>query len=187
MKKIIYDKDVFVIEDFLSEKTCQELIAKSEKLGYEEAKVQTGENTQAMMKSVRNNDRILFKDQDMAQLFFDKAKAYLPQEIGIYTLKDLNEMFRFYRYTPTQRFKKHRDGSYIRNAVEKSWYTFLIYLNDDFKGGETEFESIGIVKPKQGALLVFYHSCKHEGKTVLEGTKYALRTDVMYTIKEKEK
>jgi hypothetical protein len=51
-------------------------------------------------------------------------------------------MFRVYKYLPGQQFKMHRDGSYERNENEKSFYTFLIYLNDDFEGGETEFENL---------------------------------------------
>jgi hypothetical protein len=28
--------------------------------------------------------------------------------------------------------------------------------------------------------LIFRHECLHEGRPVLDGTKYVLRTDVMY-------
>ena len=90
-------------------------------------------------------------------------------------------MFRIYKYSPGQRFKMHRDGSYIRNEHEKSFYTFLIYLNDDFEGGETEFEGLFTVAPKKGSALVFHHPLRHEGKTLISGLKYVLRTDIMYT------
>jgi len=92
-------------------------------------------------------------------------------------------MFRIYKYSSGQRFKMHRDGSYIRNENEKSFYTFLIYLNDDFEGGETEFENLFTVAPKKGSALVFYHPLRHEGKTLISGLKYVLRTDIMYSKK----
>ena len=50
-------------------------------------------------------------------------------------------LFRIYKYTEGQRFKMHRDGSYERNAKECSFYSFLIYLNEGYLGGETYFEN----------------------------------------------
>ena len=65
-------------------------------------------------------------------------------------------------------------------ASDGSFFTFLVYLNDDFEGGETEFEDIATVQPKTGDALVFYHPYRHEGKTLLSGKKYVLRTDIMF-------
>ena len=61
-----------------------------------------------------------------------KLQQFLPLEKENYNSIGLNEMFRFYRYTTGQRFKMHRDGSFKRNEIERSFYTFMIYLNDDF-------------------------------------------------------
>ncbi len=57
--------------------------------------------------------------------------------------------------------------------------TFMIYLNEDMKGGETKFIECDI-KPETGKALIFIHELLHEGAPVLEGVKYVLRTDVMY-------
>jgi prolyl 4-hydroxylase len=184
MKKIEYNHEIFVIEDFLTKEECEELILKSEKIGYEEAKVQTGENTQSILKGVRNNDRILYKDEVLATKLYEKAKPFLIEIFDCHKIVGLNEMFRFYKYSPGQRFKMHRDGSYKRNETETSFFTFLLYLNDDFEGGETEFQDLFTVKPKTGDLLVFYHPYRHEGKLLVSGYKYALRSDVMYKIQE---
>jgi prolyl 4-hydroxylase len=120
----------------------------------------------------------------LANKLFKRSKPFLIHSIGIYSLIGLNEMFRFYKYSPGQRFKMHRDGSYKRNDTECSFFTFLVYLNDDFEGGETEFADLFTIKPKTGDLLVFYHPYKHEGKLLISGNKYALRSDVMYRMKE---
>lgn len=138
---------------------------------------------QMMSKGVRNNDRLMIFDNDLAENLFQKAVKFLPQTHEDYSVLDFNEMFRIYKYSSGQRFKMHRDGSYIRNENEKSFYTFLIYLNDDFEGGETEFENLFTVAPKKGSALVFYHPLRHEGKTLISGLKYVLRTDVMYSKK----
>ena len=55
----------------------------------------------------------------------------------------------------------------------------MIYLNDDFKGGETRFNDL-TVHPNTGKALLFIHEQKHESIPVEEGMKYVLRTDVMY-------
>ena len=74
--------------------------------------------------------------------------------------------------------------------------TFLMYLNDDFEGGNTTFfipskEQEGVlnafpVKPSRGCVLVFPHgTCAaplHEGSPVLKGCKYVIRTEVEYYV-----
>ncbi len=184
MEKTELHKDIFLIENFLSEKECVSLIEKSEQIGYEEAKVQTGLNTASMIKGIRNNERILYKDGDLATELYNRVIQFLPHKIGKLEICGLNELFRFYKYNPSQRFKMHRDGSYKKNDCEESFFTFLIYLNDDFEGGETEFENLFTIKPKTGSLLLFHHPYRHEGKVLISGTKYCLRSDVIYKIEE---
>ncbi|WP_255405155.1 2OG-Fe(II) oxygenase [Tenacibaculum sp. MAR_2010_89] len=89
-------------------------------------------------------------------------------------------MFRVYKYSSGQRFKMHIDGSFKRNLNEESLFSFLIYLNDDFEGGETEFRKLFTISPKKGTALVFKHRLMHEGKEIISGIKYILRTDIMY-------
>ena len=60
--------------------------------------------------------------------------------------------------------------------------TLLMYLNDDFKGGETAFPHIGLsIRPKRGKAILFWSTdkyesihpeAKHQGMPVLEGQKY---------------
>jgi prolyl 4-hydroxylase len=56
----------------------------------------------------------------------------------------------------------------------------MIYLNDDFEGGETRFER-ATIRPVKGMALVFEHSMLHEGAEVVRGRKYVMRTDVIYS------
>ena len=60
----------------------------------------------------------------------------------------------------------------------------MVYLNDDFEGGATNFYYLaGVpylsVRPVCGQALVFVHWKLHEGAPVERGRKYVLRTDVM--------
>lgn len=175
-------ENIFTIDNFLSTEECNNYIKLSEEKGYEQAKVNT-EKGSRVIESVRNNNRVLFTDYNLAANLWDRLSPYAPQKIGNSIAIGLNELFRFYKYEPGQQFRKHNDQSFIRKDIEASYYTFLIYLNDDFEGGETTFNHIHI-KPKTGTALIFLHSLEHAGTEVTHGTKYVLRTDIMYRLKE---
>ena len=106
----------------------------------------------------------------------DRARAPL----GGWRPHGLNERLRFYRYTPGQHFRWHLDGAFQRSPRERSRWTFMVYLNDDFDGGGTDFEDGVTVRPVTGAALVFAHGLRHQGAEVTRGTKYVLRSDVMF-------
>ena len=55
-------------------------------------------------------------------------------------------------------------------------YTSILYLNDDFVGGETKVEN-EIIKPKKGKLILFEGSkLNHEVLEIKEGTRYTNAT-----------
>lgn len=182
MKRIDLEQDIYLLEDFFTSRECDELILWSEQRGYEEAKVQV-DGKEMMMKGIRNNSRITYVDVDLAERIWERFKPHAVLKFGNSEAIGLNELFRFYRYEPGQYFKKHVDGSFVRGIGEASCFTFMIYLNDDFEGGETTFGNFA-VKPKKGTALVFHHPVKHAGEPILSGVKYALRTDVMYRLND---
>lgn len=169
---------IFTIEGFLSPEECQEYIDYSEQIGYHAALINTNDGAK-MLPDVRNNHRILLDDVDLAEHFFQRARPHLPQEFQGWRLCGFNERLRFYRYGAGEFFKRHKDGTYVRSSDEESALTFMIYLNQDFEGGDTEF-NWEVVKPQTGMALVFPHRMTHQGSQVREGFKYVLRTDVMY-------
>ena len=173
-----YGAGIFTIDNFLQPQECAAYIAQSEQIGFEEAVISTDEGDR-IMKDARNNDRILYDNPALAATLFERALPWLPPEIDGWRPCGMNERFRFYRYTPEQFFKWHQDGTFRRSEDEESFLTFIIYLNDDFMGGATEFPWEKI-EPKVGSVLVFPHRLRHQGAKILTGTKYVLRTDVMY-------
>ena len=130
----------------------------------------------------RNQDRVMIDDPKTSQDLFNRIKDSLPETMGEFKLYKLNERLRFYRYTKGQRFAPHMDHWYQASDSEISLLTVLVYFNSDFKGGETRFmeQFEKIVEPEAGKVAIFQHKIRHEGCEVLQGTKYALRTDVMY-------
>jgi prolyl 4-hydroxylase len=182
MERESYHYDlVYVIHDFLSLDECADFIRIGEAVGFGDAPITTRHGP-VMRKDVRNNSRVMKDDVELADQLWARAKPWVISPWRSAVAVGLNERFRFYRYEPGQLFAPHNDGAFVRSEHEKSEFTFLIYLNDDFVGGETRFFHPGVfhVKPRTGSLLLFYHPQLHEGAVVESGTKYVLRSDVMY-------
>ena len=173
-----YGETIITVDNFWSDKKCDEFITLSESMGYSEALVQTDLGPRRI-NHIRNNLRIIHDDVLLAHELWQSISSIAPSNVGNSTSIGLNERFRFYKYTQGQSFRRHRDQSYVRNKYECSFYTFLIYLNDDFEGGATTFYDLKIA-PKKGKALIFYHPLEHAGEVITYGTKYILRTDIMY-------
>ena len=175
-------RKLFVIPQFLTPEECETFIERSEQLGYADAPINTSFGP-LVRKDVRDNQRLLLDDPELASAWWERAKGLLVEEWCGWKVVGLNERFRFYRYDPGQRFAPHTDGCFRRTNGEESQFTFLVYLNDGFEGGATAFRESRaslLVTPERGKALVFYHRQLHEGLPVVRGRKYVLRTDVMY-------
>lgn len=170
---------VFSMDSLLSADECTCLIDDSERHGFTEAGVRTAAG-QRMMQNVRNNERAQFESPIWVDRLWQRlSKASLPALDGQVAMA-LPKELRFYRYSAGQRFKMHKDGSWSEAGLT-SKLTLLVYLNDDFLGGETDFRDFKII-PRRGTALLFIHDTWHEGSAVTEGVKYVLRSDVLYGI-----
>ncbi len=150
---------IWVVENFLTPEECQEWIDFAEGIGFGDAPINVGFGAQAIVNNVRNNERAMIDDKDRAFLLWQRAKEHFPQMINHRVAIGFNERLRFYRYEQTQKFAWHYDGSFVRPNGERSLLTFMIYLNEEFQGGETVFVSQGKTEivPKTGMMLVFKH------------------------------
>ena len=178
------DHQYLTIEPLLSADECREWIDFAEQLGFYDAPINLGGGVEARRPDIRNNLRTLVDDLARADALWQRTKPLLPDHVlrsGRATATGFNERLRFYRYEPGQRFALHRDGHFRRpDGSETSRMSFLVYLNEDFEGGETEIMDLGVVVPKTGHALCFRHPYLHEGCAVRSGIKYVLRTDIMY-------
>lgn len=177
------DPLIMTVDKVFSAQECQQLIDFSHQFNYEVAPITVSRTASEVQLEYRNNQRIIYDDAIFAEKIFAKIKAYLPEFLFKWQIRGLNERFRFYLYENGQTFKPHYDGNYEVSYWHSSQLTLLIYLNEDFDGGETIFYSESrpcSIKPKMGQILIFEHRQLHEGAPVLAGKKYVLRTDVMY-------
>jgi prolyl 4-hydroxylase len=103
---------------------------------------------------------------------------------------ELGEATQGQKYEVGQEFKDHTDyfsGASLRGHGDR-WgnrgWTFMIYLNGDCEGGETEFKKLGLsFKPKTGTAVIWRNLKKdgkpnpftiHAGRPVKSGTKYII-------------
>lgn len=132
----------------------------------------------------------------------ESGETYVEMELA-----GINPRFRLHRYLKGFTLGPHFDrGNYYGSGVDEdqelrldiygdsrvSQMSLLIFLNDDFSGGETTFfphpENLSMklqVTPCQGTGVAFFHgdhpmSPYHEGSIVNEGSKYIIRTDILY-------
>jgi predicted 2-oxoglutarate/Fe(II)-dependent dioxygenase YbiX len=71
-------------------------------------------------------------------------------------------------------FKMEDERARLPNISEDA-IAFILYLNDEFDGGETVFENETTIKPKKGRLLVFSNGIiLHKVNLITKGERYAL-------------
>lgn len=155
-------------------------------------------------------------DTAFHDILWSRVSQFLPREVNGRLARGLNRRFRVYRYVPGAEYRCHIDGAWPPSGIlpddtyvydaspedkkQSSLFTFLMYLNDEFEGGETTFFLPAAregqlnaypVRPVMGAVAVFPHgdtngALLHEGTGVRKGAKYIIRTDVEYDVQPTE-
>lgn len=86
-----------------------------------------------------------------------------------------HEKYNILKYSVGQEFTSHYDGLTETGRAVSA----ILYLNNDYAGGELEFDNFGIkIKPDPGSLIVFpsNFAYSHIAHPVISGTKYAIVT-----------
>ncbi|MEA3060715.1 MAG: prolyl 4-hydroxylase [Sphingomonadales bacterium] len=131
---------------------------------------------QEVRRQVRTSD-----DMTIAWMIEDPAVHALNRRLAALsgTLPEQAEALLVLRYRPGQEYRPHVDWDGGENGRIA---TALVYLNDDYEGGETLFVKTGLkVKGRRGDVLVFQSASpagsfdpmsEHAGLPVLSGTKF---------------
>ena len=92
------------------------------------------------------------------------------------------EPLQILRYAPGEQYREHSDALPGVAPEEQRVLTFLVYLNEDYAGGETAFPSLGIkVRGRTGDGLMFRNASAdgaldsqavHAGLPVTQGVKF---------------
>lgn len=163
---------IWTVENVLPSDTCSRWISIAEDRVWDRHGI--GEDEPATRDSTKARVEI--------DWLFPTIKSILPATIcGRRILRIPQERMIFIRYGVGDRFDVHTDAPYVPGPRSKSMYTLMLYLNDNFEGGETRFPGLGrVISPRRGMALIFPHRVRHEGLPLISGTKYALHTFIIY-------
>jgi prolyl 4-hydroxylase len=171
------------VDDFLSPEECAELIElinqnhkRSTVVSYDKPKETTDFRTSSTSHLDKNNE--------LVSRIHSRIAKYLRLPIK------KGEQLQGQLYEAGQYFKPHHD--YFHDGVSYNSYclasgnrthTFMIYLNEDMEGGETDFPHMGKkFKPKTGKAITWLNmengakvtETLHEGCPVTSGKKYVI-------------
>ena len=199
----------FVVRDVLARDECARLVAAAEGSGCF-ATFDAGKNHHAALQVACRPDGA-FIDELSARI-----APHVPRARDGFRFADkVNARLRFYRYAGdgVETFRPHVDagfpgGGWVDDACAydaydgayASRYTVLLYLSDDFEGGETKFyagakleDLVASVAPVAGSALLFPQAVGdeamaearkawpfHEGSAARGGAKYVIRTDALF-------
>lgn len=113
-------------------------------------------------------------NNQMYNLIWDTVVGY-HERYGIGNKFWDEEGYNLLKYSGGQEYKCHFDGPTGRGRH----LSVLLYLNDNFEGGELEFPFHKVkIKPQAGMLLLFpsNYAYAHIAHPVTQGTKYAIVT-----------
>ena len=184
--------------DCLPLEFCEEVINCSESIPFNRSEVLTEGG--GVRSSYRTNDSatIPYDLQDQAHGYINAAvlewskliENNMPFDINSLPLPGRTagldtffEMVSLLRYSTDQEYNWHVDCPWVAGtgrpelAAHERLITVVVYLNSDFKGGETEMLD-QVYTPEAGKALVFpaTWAFPHRARPITEGTKYALVT-----------
>lgn len=122
-----------------------------------------------------------FKSQELKEinndfyLTLNSAVNNFQQNFGIEDSLYFIEPFNLLRYQGGQHYDAHYDGS----TAERRSVSAILYLNDNYEGGELEFVNYNVkIKPSYGSMYLFPSNWayRHIAHPVTSGTKYAIVT-----------
>ncbi|MDB5467426.1 MAG: hypothetical protein JWQ46_2188 [Phenylobacterium sp.] len=156
----LLDPRISVVPSFLTPRTCAWLIARA---GARLAKAQVFDPRTggARQESTRTNNAFEFAFEDL-DLVLLAVRARIAATAG--TLTGALEPIQVLHYAPGQTFERHYDfldpatPGYAREAAARGQRvaTFLVYLNADYEGGETDFPAVGFsYRGRVGDALMF--------------------------------
>jgi len=195
-----------MVHNVLTHAECVALIDCINAKGFTPALLNVGGGRQQLFQGVRDGWRCIFDSEQFASYLLSVLQPHLPEEWDGRTLSDINERCRVLCYTPQQQFSAHYDGTYCRSpphprAGDKSRITIQLYLNtipEEYGGATTLLDGRSArrkccflrsaqrgnpiaCQPRAGSCLLFSQNIYHEGSELLDGYKYTLRTEAMYS------
>ena len=161
---------IWLIPNFATNDECNAIIHKIESSGFKPAR---------QYKEGRHNKEAFMAEDEIAVLLLSKfSKIILKDGNDKLNITQFSKPLEFYKYEEGDFIKRHSDAPREISPGIFSSLTLVLYLNDDYAGGETFFNEKNYkTKPQTGAVLIFKQALHHEALMVNKGMKYVLRTN----------
>ncbi len=177
---------LFILPNVFSHTEAKTLIDLSESKDYQAAMVKTSQGAK-LMTQIRKNQRQEIDDATLSVQVLARLRHQALSVSGdnrqlhqvLHDCCNINPAWRYYRYDTGDYFKWHRDGRIQGKHGSHSLYTVLIYLNQGYQGGQTCFRTYQ-VQAETGMAVIFHQSLLHQGAELVSGSKYVLRSDLMF-------
>lgn len=156
--------DVRLVTDVLTHEECDSLVAHAESHRGAMSESMVWDDHNAASPDVKSKHRtstqlwLKYDDPKVGEIA-RKLRNVAAHFTGVYDAQNF-EHVQLARYEKDQHYKQHYDACTNRCPNKKLCRvaTLLVYLNDDFTGGETEFpKSNRKITPKKGAGVLFYN------------------------------
>eukprot|EP01062_Namystynia_karyoxenos_P073773 TRINITY_DN70596_c0_g1_i1.p1 TRINITY_DN70596_c0_g1~~TRINITY_DN70596_c0_g1_i1.p1 ORF type:complete len:358 (+),score=115.53 TRINITY_DN70596_c0_g1_i1:73-1146(+) len=168
----------------------------------------------------RRCERLAFRCPELDERLWERVRPMLGDEVctrensarflsrgmeGRWEPSRLSGVLRVVRYTAGGHIAPHYDGEWVDDDESRSLKTILLYLNEGYSEGLTNFldhrdddvttryvtmpsgatranerDIVGTVPAAEGSAIVFDAKMLHEGTEVASGEKWLLRADVVY-------
>lgn len=171
-------KNIFLIEDFISEDDRALLMEMAENASEEDWKKDYIESLDDIKYDINYpwNDKALNVDSDLKISLRDKIKSSINKDLIVQQFDTIQ------RHYSGSSLPEHSDRGYNREPE----YAIVLYLNDDYLGGELYFSKLNLeFKFPKGSMVVFAtgDDYMHGVKEVLEGpTRYVITSFIFNNI-----
>jgi hypothetical protein len=191
LKYEILESNIFLWKNVISKENCNTIIKLiEENSDWQNAKVGNKENTKEDM-SYRSNkvDHLTSRFGINSNIYWchntigygikkvieETIKEYSYNKDNLIYFVSQDEGFQVLKYEKGQFYKTHLDYGKENSRV----LSVLLYLNEDYEGGETYFPRQNIkIKGEQGDVLLFpsNYCYPHSAEEILDGIKYSVVT-----------
>ncbi len=223
---------ILTVSDILSTKECNQLIQAAEDKGFKDSPPSGGGHGSTPRQGARTSQFCVYPNPELADKLWTRLAPFAPADLRSIKLVPymssvtkgdeygspvgILDWFVFYKYDPGQYILKHDDYRRTRYRYDSktdtyyyqiTFFTVLLYLNEDFEGGETcfwtKYATVGTtghcrfirdieftpadlrISPVTGTALIQDHMVQHEGEAPeargsKSGVKYILKTAFLH-------
>lgn len=181
-----------VVYGVLTQEECSKCIEVAEASGFARAAFFTDNSGTNHYSDIRKSERCIIDSVPFVKVLWNRLLSCIPEQMldgdTVFTRKCINERLRILKYSNAgDEFKHHTDGAYVDSEGAQSRITILIYLNDTYKGAYTSLHCPGgpdiSLIPQTGSVFLMEQRLMHYVPALIEGTKYVMRTEIMYECK----